>query len=56
MRTPYPLRSRRPVSPKRLQPQRLQVRLGAFVVRGDGTMAVLAAAIVALALIALSLT
>jgi hypothetical protein len=60
MRIPSPLRPRHPVSPERLQPQRLQlqrlqVRLGSFMVRGDGSMAVLAAAVVALALIALSL-
>jgi hypothetical protein len=59
MRSPPSLRPRRPVSPQqvesqRLQLQRLQVRLGAFMVRGDGSMAVLAAAVVALALLALS--
>jgi hypothetical protein len=44
-----------PIETRRLQRQRLQVRLGAFLVQGDGTLAVLAAAVVALALIALSL-
>ncbi len=59
MRSPRSLRPRRPVSPQQVEPQRLQiqrlqVRLGAFMVRGDGSMAVLAAAVVALALLALS--